>query len=48
MVDVISSNGWLVPALAAMEIAQMTTQGLWDDDSPLMQLPHLSKETAER
>uniref|UniRef100_A0A8B9LHH3 U5 small nuclear ribonucleoprotein 200 kDa helicase n=1 Tax=Astyanax mexicanus TaxID=7994 RepID=A0A8B9LHH3_ASTMX len=27
-VDVLSSNGWLSPALAAMELAQMVTQGL--------------------
>ena len=28
MVDVISSNGWLNPALASMELTQMVTQGL--------------------
>ena len=38
-VDVISSNGWLKPALAAMELAQMATQGLWDRDSSLLQIP---------
>lgn len=26
IVDVIASNGWLSPALAAMEMSQMTTQ----------------------
>eukprot|EP00164_Ancoracysta_twista_P005304 GFYU01007260.1.p1 GENE.GFYU01007260.1~~GFYU01007260.1.p1 ORF type:complete len:2145 (-),score=864.44 GFYU01007260.1:262-6696(-) len=44
IVDVISSNGWLNPALAAMELSQMVTQGMWDRDSPLLQLPHFTKE----
>lgn len=38
MVDVISSSGWLNPALAAMELSQMVTQGLWERDSPLLQV----------
>ena len=46
MVDVISSNGWLNPALAAMELAQCVAQGLWESDSPLMQLPHFTRERA--
>lgn len=46
MVDVISSSGWLNPALAAMELAQMTTQGLWQRDPVLMQLPHVTRELA--
>ena len=43
LVDVISSNGWLKPALVAMEVSQMIIQGLWDKDHPLMQIPHFSK-----
>ena len=43
IVDVISSSGWLAPALAAMELSQMVTQGQWDKDSALMQLPHVDK-----
>jgi hypothetical protein len=43
IVDVISSNGWLKPALAAMELSQMITQGLWDKDSALLQIPYFSQ-----
>ncbi|KAG6608665.1 DExH-box ATP-dependent RNA helicase DExH12, partial [Cucurbita argyrosperma subsp. sororia] len=48
MVDVISSNGWLSLALLAMEVSQMVTQGLWERDSMLLQLPHFTKELAKR
>merc|ERR1712142_223145 len=43
-VDVLSSNGWLSPAIAAMELAQMVTQAMWSKDSYLKQLPHFTKE----
>ena len=43
-VDVLSSNGWLSPAIAAMELAQMVTQGMWSKDSYLKQLPHFTKD----
>lgn len=46
MIDVISSAGWLKPALAAVELSQMLVQGLWDSDSPLMQLPHVDQKIA--
>lgn len=48
MVDVISSNGWLSLALLAMEVSQMVTQGMWDRDSMLLQLPHFTKDLAKR
>lgn len=48
MVDVISSNGWLGLALSAMEVSQMVTQGMWERDSMLLQLPHFSKDLAKR
>jgi pre-mRNA-splicing helicase BRR2 len=48
IVDVISSNGWLKPALAAMELSQMSVQGLWNKDNVLMQIPHFSKEIISR
>lgn len=48
IVDVISSQGWLKPALAAMEVSQMIIQGLWDKDSVLLQLPHVTNEIVQR
>ncbi|KAF9159441.1 DEIH-box ATPase [Actinomortierella ambigua] len=47
-VDVISSNGWLAPALATMELAQMAVQAMWDRDSPLKQVPYMTKERIQR
>jgi len=47
-VDVLSSNGWLSPAIAAMELAQMVTQAMWSKDSYLKQLPHFIKDVIER
>ncbi|TRZ02195.1 hypothetical protein DNTS_030428 [Danionella cerebrum] len=47
-VDVLSSNGWLSPALAAMELAQMVTQAMWSKDSYLKQLPHFTSELIKR
>jgi pre-mRNA-splicing helicase BRR2 len=47
-VDVLSSNGWLSPAIAAMELAQMITQAMWSKDSYLKQLPHFSNEIIKR
>lgn len=47
MVDVVSSSGWLNPALAAMEMSQMMTQGMWQRDPVLMQVPHITRDMAE-
>ena len=47
-VDVLSSNGWLSPALAAMELARMVTQAMWGKDSYLKQLPHFTADTVKR
>ena len=44
IVDVISSQGWLKPALAAMELSQMVVQGMWDKDSVLLQIPHFNQD----
>jgi len=48
MVDVLSTQSWLNPALAAMELSQMVTQGMWDKDSQLLQLPHVDAAVVER
>ena len=48
IVDVISSNGWLKPALAAMELSQMVVQGLWNKDNVLLQIPHFTQEIVDR
>uniref|UniRef100_A0A673C994 U5 small nuclear ribonucleoprotein 200 kDa helicase n=1 Tax=Sphaeramia orbicularis TaxID=375764 RepID=A0A673C994_9TELE len=41
-------NGWLSPALAAMELAQMVTQAMWSKDSYLKQLPFFTSEHIKR
>ena len=48
LVDVVSSNGWLAPALHAMELCQMVVQGLWHDDAALLQIPHVDGDTLAR
>uniref|UniRef100_A0A7S2XFJ4 Helicase ATP-binding domain-containing protein n=1 Tax=Lotharella oceanica TaxID=641309 RepID=A0A7S2XFJ4_9EUKA len=48
IVDVISSGGWLEPALAAMELSQMIVQGMWSNESVLLQIPHMTKEVASK
>ena len=47
-VDVIQQNGWLSPALSAMELSQMCVQAIWDKDSPLKQIPHFDDAIVDR
>jgi pre-mRNA-splicing helicase BRR2 len=48
MVDVTSSQFWLTPSLAAMELSQMVVQAMWDRDPFLLQLPYFDKELAQK
>ena len=48
MVDIVSSSGWLQPALEAMEFCQLLSQGLWAKDSWLMQIPHFNKALVDK
>merc|ERR1712078_744504 len=48
LVDVVSSNGWLTPALLAMELSQMTVQAMTNNASPLLQLPHFTAALVEK
>lgn len=48
MVDVISSEGWLKPALLAMQLSQMVVQSMWITDSQLLQLPHFDRNLIEK
>ncbi|ULU08307.1 hypothetical protein L3Y34_019456 [Caenorhabditis briggsae] len=47
-VDVLSSNGWLSPAIHAMELSQMLTQAMYSSEPYLKQLPHCSAALIER
>ncbi|GIX62066.1 U5 small nuclear ribonucleoprotein-specific helicase [Babesia caballi] len=44
LVDVLSSNGWLGPALLAMQLSQRIVQAMDVADSPLKQLPYASAQ----
>ncbi|PKI68194.1 hypothetical protein CRG98_011393 [Punica granatum] len=48
LVDVVATSGWLSPVLLAMEVCQMVTQGMWEKDPVLLQVPHFNRELARR
>lgn len=45
--DTLSSEGHL-NALQAMDLSQMIVQGMWNRDSPLLQVPHVDDKMLER
>jgi hypothetical protein len=47
-VDVVSTNSWLNPAIAAMEMSQMVIQAMWQTDPVLLQLPHFTRDLAKK
>ncbi|KAF8382489.1 snrp-200, partial [Pristionchus pacificus] len=47
-VDVLSSNGWLSPAIHSMELSQMLTQSMYSSEPYLKQLPHATPALLER
>lgn len=47
LVDVASNSGSAQPCIAAMEFCQFLTQAVWERDSQLLQLLHLSKSLPE-
>lgn len=46
--NVCSTNSWLKPAIASIELCQMIVQGAWNEDSRLLQLPHFDKERSRQ
>jgi pre-mRNA-splicing helicase BRR2 len=48
IIDISSSNGWLTPALAGMDLCQMITQAMWDRDSSWKQLPNIGPLDGEQ
>ncbi|MCJ1326706.1 DEIH-box ATPase [Thelotrema lepadinum] len=44
-VDVLSSEAFVQPATAAMELSQMCVQAMWSSDSPLKQIPNFAPDT---
>lgn len=46
-VDILSSKGYL-NAMLAMDLCQMISQGLWNSDNPLKQIPFFNNEIIEK
>ena len=44
MIDVISSHGYLKPALISMELCKQVVQAMWVNQSPLLQLPYFDED----
>lgn len=48
VVDVVATNHWLKPAIEAMEVSQMVTQGIWKKDDALKQIPWFTDEIVKK
>lgn len=48
IVDVMSSNGWLKPAILAIQLSQMIVQAMFNDQPSTLQIPYVDFELAEK
>ena len=48
LVDSISYNEWLKPAILTMKLSQMIIQGMWLSDSVFKQLPYFDDQLIEK
>ncbi|KAK9814715.1 hypothetical protein WJX72_010327 [[Myrmecia] bisecta] len=46
MTDIAADAGWLDTALSTMALVQGLMQGCWADQSPFLQLPHMTRDAA--
>ncbi|PRT55411.1 Pre-mRNA-splicing factor brr2 [Wickerhamiella sorbophila] len=46
-IDVLAGDGYL-SVLTALDLHQMVTQGMWAKESPLLQLPHVTRDIIDR
>ncbi len=46
MIDVAAEEGWLTPVLNCTMLLQMLSQGMWNTDSPVLCLPHVTETVA--
>jgi translocation protein SEC63 len=44
MISVCKHQGWMQTAIKCIDFGQYITQAMWVNDSPLLQLPHFTKE----
>eukprot|EP01083_Nonionella_stella_P208232 755841_1 len=47
MIDIISTSQMLNGVLVSIELCQMIVQSMWDKDNFLLQLPHMTRKTAQ-
>ena len=42
-----TARQWLHPTLSCMHLSQCLVQGIWENQSPILQLPHVTREIAK-